>query len=204
MNVPGAIGAARDSSGTVTSQQLQQSRTIAAGQLRTTLVRQEEERASRTRAARASAVQQVQQATEAAREAREAARPDWVLPVEHFRLTAGFGDYGLWAHSHTGQDFACPIGTAIHAIGDGKIIFAGYDGAYGNKLVIQHPDGTVSWYAHMEAFVRTSGQVRAGDVIGKVGMTGNTTGPHVHLEIRPGGGAPVEPLAWLRNHGIKI
>ena len=62
--------------------------------------------------------------------------------------------------SHTGQDFAAPEGTPIHAVGDGKIIFAAYDGAYGNKIAIQHPDGTVTWYAHMSAFVRTSGTSR--------------------------------------------
>ena len=70
------------------------------------------------------------------------------------RLTAGFGDYGLWSSSHTGQDFAAPYGTTVHAVGDGKIIFAAYDGAYGNKIAIQHPDGTVTWYAHMSAFLQ--------------------------------------------------
>ena len=204
INVPGAIGAAREGGAGSTTTQLQQARTIAAGQLRTTLVRQEEERASRLRAAQDTAVEQVQEATEAARKAREAARPVWVLPVDSFRLTAGFGDYGLWAHSHTGQDFAAPTGTPIRAIGDGRIIFAGYDGAYGNKIVIEHPDGTVTWYAHMSSFVRTDGSVRAGDVIGRIGTTGNTTGPHLHLEVRPGGGEPVPPLTWLREHGVKL
>ena len=203
INVPGAIGAAREGK-SATAQQLRQARTIAAGQLRTTLVKQEQERASRVREARATAVRQVQQATDAARKAAEAARPTWVLPVAHFTLTAGFGDVGLWAHAHTGQDFAAPTGTPIMAIGDGKIIFAGWDGAYGNKIVIQHPDGTVTWYAHMSAFIKTSGAVKAGEVIGRVGSTGNTTGPHLHLEVRPGGGDPVPPLTWLRAHGVKV
>ena len=206
VNVPGAIGDARDSSATsaASQQQLQQARTLAAGQLRQTLVQQQEERASRLRAARTTMVQQVQVQVAKERKAREAARPKWVLPVDHFRLTAGFGDYGLWSSSHTGQDFACPEGTPIHAIGDGKIIFAAYDGAYGNKIAILHPDGTVTWYAHMSAFVQTSGTVQAGDVIGRVGTTGNTTGAHVHLEVRPHNGAPVPPLTWLRAHGVKV
>ena len=127
-----------------------------------------------------------------------------MLPVEHFRLTAGFGEYGLWASAHTGQDFAAPYGTPVHAIGDGKIIFAGYDGAYGNKIAIQHPDGTVSWYAHMSAFVVRSGQVKAGEVIGRIGTTGNTTGPHLHLEIRPNNGDPIDPLPWLRARHLKV
>lgn len=204
INVPGAIGAAHEGRGSATAQQLQQARTIAAGTLRTTLVQQEQQRASRVREARATAVRQVQEATEAARKAAEAARPDWVLPVASFRLTAGFGDVGLWASSHTGQDFAAPTGTPIMAIGDGKIIFAGWDGAYGNKIAVQHPDGTVTWYAHMSAFVKTSGAVKAGEVIGRIGSTGNTTGPHLHLEVRPGGGDPVPPLTWLRAHGVRV
>ena len=204
LNVPGAIGAARESGVSSSSQQLQQARTIAAGQLRQTLVSQQEQRASRLRDAQSTMVAQVQVAAEKERAAREAARPKWVIPVEHYRLTAGFGDVGLWASIHTGQDFAAPEGTPIHAVGDGKIIFAAYDGSYGNKIAILHPDGTVTWYAHMSAFVQTSGTVKAGDVIGRIGSTGNTTGPHLHLEVRPHNGGPVPPLTWLREHGVKV
>ena len=207
INVPGAIGDARESgAGTVDASpaRVQLAGSIAAGALRQTLVAQQEVRASRVRAARTSAVELLQEAEEKARKAREAARPKWVLPVGGFRLTAGFGDYGLWSSSHTGQDFAAPYGTPVHAIGDGTIVFAGYEGSYGNKIVIEHDDGTVSWYAHMSAFEQTSGPVKAGDVIGRVGSTGNSTGDHLHLEVRPRDANPVEPLAWLRAHGIKI
>jgi murein DD-endopeptidase MepM/ murein hydrolase activator NlpD len=203
-NVPGAIGAARvgtSSPGSTSSQQ--QAGAIAAGALRQTLVTQQEARASRARDAQATAVRLLQVAAEKDRKAREAARPKWVLPVDHYRLTAGFGEYGLWSSMHTGQDFAAPEGTPIHAVGDGKIIFAGYDGAYGNKIAIQHPDGTVTWYAHMSAFIRTSGTVKAGEVIGRIGSTGHTTGPHLHLEVRPHNGDPIPPLTWLREHGLK-
>jgi murein DD-endopeptidase MepM/ murein hydrolase activator NlpD len=205
LNVPGAIGAARDRGATSAAarQQLEQARTIAAGQLRQTLVTQQEQRASRLRAAQTTMVAQVQVAVEKERKAREAARPKWVLPVDHYRLTAGFGDYGLWSSAHTGQDFAAPEGTPVHAVGDGKIIFAGWDGAYGNKIAIQHPDGTVTWYAHLSAFLQSSGVVEAGDLIGRIGSTGNTTGPHLHLEVRPHNGAPIPPLTWLRQHGLK-
>ncbi len=205
LNVPGAIGDAREgSSSTQRSPQLQQARSVAASQLRQTLVTQQEQRATRTRTAFTSSVRELQAAEKKAREAREAARPKWVVPVHGYRLTAGFGDYGLWSHSHTGQDFAAPYGTTVHAVGDGKIIFASYDGAYGNKIVIQHPDGTVTWYAHMAEFLKTSGTVKAGEAIGRIGMTGNTTGPHLHLEVRPGDGAPVPPLTWLREHGVRV
>jgi murein DD-endopeptidase MepM/ murein hydrolase activator NlpD len=205
LNVPGAIGDAREgSSSSQSSPQLQQARSIAASQLRQTLVTQQEQRATRTRTAITSSVKELQAAEKKAREAREAARPKWVVPVLGYRLTAGFGDYGLWSHSHTGQDFAAPYGTTVHAVGDGKIIFASYDGAYGNKIAIEHPDGTVTWYAHMSEFLKTSGTVKAGEAIGRIGTTGNTTGPHLHLEVRPGNGAPVPPLTWLREHGVKV
>ena len=204
LNVPGAIGDAREGSSSQASPQLQQARTIAAGQLRQTLVNQQEQRASRVRNAMSSSVRELQQIAKKERAAREAARPKWVVPVNGYRLTAGFGDYGLWSSSHTGQDFAAPYGTTVHAVGDGTIVFAAYEGAYGNKIAIEHPDGTVTWYAHMDSFVRTSGTVQAGDVIGRVGMTGNTTGAHLHLEVRPHDGPPIPPLTWLRAHGVRV
>nr|MBA3233073.1 M23 family metallopeptidase [Propionibacteriales bacterium] len=131
------------------------------------------------------------------------ARTTWVLPISHYRLTAGFGDYGLWSQAHTGQDFAAPIGTPVRSAGAGTIIFAGYDGAYGYKIVVEHPDGLVTWYAHLSSFVRTTGPVRAGELIGRVGSTGNVTGPHLHFEVRPHDGAAVDPLPWLAAHHIK-
>jgi murein DD-endopeptidase MepM/ murein hydrolase activator NlpD len=153
------------------------------------------------REARAAA----KRAAEAAKAAAEAAKPDWVKPVLNFSLSAGFGESsGLWSHRHTGQDFAAPVGTPVRAIGDGKIISATWDGAYGRKIIVEHTDGTVSWYAHLSAFVQTSGAVRAGDVIGRVGSTGNSTGAHLHLEIRPDGGDPVPPIQWLARHGVRL
>ena len=208
MNVPDAIGDARQassSSATVAAQTPnQQQLSIAASQLRETLAAQQEERASRLRAARVSMVQAAQDAAEEARRRAEALRPKWVLPIEHFRLTAGFGEYGLWASAHTGQDFAAPSGTPVLAAGDGKIVSAGYDGAYGNKVVIRHEDGTETWYCHLGSFEQTDGTVKAGELIGRVGSTGHVTGPHLHLEVRPAGGDPVPPLTWLRRHGVRI
>lgn len=208
MNVPGAIGDARQASSSAPARSAaadsSQRVTISAVQLRDTLAEQQEERASRVRVAREEAVRLAQKSVKEARIAAEKARPKWVVPVLGYRLTAGFGDYGLWSSAHTGQDFAAPYGTPVRAIGDGKIIFASYDGAYGNKIVVEHTDGTVSWYAHMAAFLQTSGTVKAGDVIGRVGSTGNSTGDHLHLEVRPGDGNAVPPLTWLRQHGVKV
>jgi murein DD-endopeptidase MepM/ murein hydrolase activator NlpD len=207
MNVPGAIGDARQASSTSPAATTDAGATrvqISAVQLRTTLAKQQEERASRLRSAQAEAVRAAQKAAKEARIRAELMRPKWVLPVLGFRLTAGFGEYGLWSSAHTGQDFAAPSGTPVRTIGDGKIIFAGYDGAYGNKVVIEHEDGTLTWYAHLSSFERTSGTVKAGDVIGRVGSTGNSTGDHLHLEVHPGNGAPIPPLTWLRAKGVKI
>jgi murein DD-endopeptidase MepM/ murein hydrolase activator NlpD len=144
-------------------------------------------------------------AARAAARAAERARPKWVRPITSDRLTAGFGaSSGLWANRHTGQDFASPSGTPVRAVGDGVIISAGYDGAYGNKIVVRHADGTETWYAHLSTFERDSGSVKAGELIGRVGSTGNTTGSHLHFEVRPGGGEPVNPLGWLRTHGVRV
>jgi murein DD-endopeptidase MepM/ murein hydrolase activator NlpD len=128
----------------------------------------------------------------------------WVLPVSGYHLTAGFGEYsGLWSHYHTGLDFAAPSGTPIVAIANGVVTSVGYDGAYGNKTVITLEDGTELWFAHQTSYTVSEGQeVRAGDLIGYVGSTGNVTGPHLHLEVRPGAGDPVDPYQALVVHGL--
>ena len=127
----------------------------------------------------------------------------WVLPLSGYRLTAEFGDYGLWSSYHTGLDFAAPTGTSIRAVANGVVTSAGYDGAYGNKTVITLDDGTELWFCHQTTFLVSAGQeVRAGETIGTVGSTGNVTGPHLHLEVRPGGGDPVDPYQALSVHGV--
>jgi murein DD-endopeptidase MepM/ murein hydrolase activator NlpD len=127
----------------------------------------------------------------------------WRLPVIGYRLTATFGQYGLWSSYHTGLDFAAPSGTPIYAIANGVITSASYDGSYGNKTVQTLDDGTELWYCHQTSYTVSSGEtVRAGDLIGYVGSTGHVTGPHLHLEVRPGGGDPVDPYTALVVHGI--
>jgi murein DD-endopeptidase MepM/ murein hydrolase activator NlpD len=127
-----------------------------------------------------------------------------VLPVHTYVLTARFGQAGgRWARTHTGLDFAAPIGTPIHSVMAGKVIFAAFAGAYGRQVQVRHYDGTVTSYSHMSAFSVSVGQVvRAGSQVGAVGITGNTTGPHVHFEVHPHGGGPVDPEPWLRAHGL--
>jgi murein DD-endopeptidase MepM/ murein hydrolase activator NlpD len=129
----------------------------------------------------------------------------WQLPLTSYRLTATFGEYGLWSSYHTGLDFAADTGTPIMAIARGVVTSTGYDGAYGNKTVITLEDGTELWFAHQTSmYVSVGEEVDAGDVIGSVGSTGNVTGPHLHLEVRPGGGDPVDPYAALVANGVSL
>ncbi|WP_418062325.1 peptidoglycan DD-metalloendopeptidase family protein [Pimelobacter simplex] len=159
--------------------------------------------AERSAEERTSALGNLAQAAE--KEAAEIALNRWVLPVDPsvYRLTARYGEYGLWSSYHTGLDFAAPTGTPIRAVTNGVVTSASFDGAYGNKTVITLDDGTELWFCHQSAFaVSTGDKVRAGELIGYVGGTGHVTGPHLHLEVRPGGGDPVDPDAALRQHGV--
>jgi murein DD-endopeptidase MepM/ murein hydrolase activator NlpD len=139
--------------------------------------------------------------------AKRFAADAWQLPIPGgvYRLTARFGQCsGLWAHCHTGLDFAAPSGTPIHAVANGTISETGWAGAYGNRTVMTLEDGTELWYCHQsEIGVRVGQPVVSGQVIGLVGSTGNTTGPHLHLEVRPGGGDPVDPEDALIAHGVR-
>jgi murein DD-endopeptidase MepM/ murein hydrolase activator NlpD len=138
--------------------------------------------------------------------AAEVAKNAWQLPIQLgvYHLTSRFGECsGLWSHCHTGLDFAAPSGTPIHAIANGVVVSASYDGAYGNKTVVLLDDGTELWYAHQTAFAVHVGEtVVGGQLIGYVGSTGNTTGPHVHIEVRPGAGDPVDPYTAFIAHGV--
>jgi murein DD-endopeptidase MepM/ murein hydrolase activator NlpD len=129
----------------------------------------------------------------------------WHLPTRGYHLTARFGQAGgHWVSNHTGLDFAAPSGTPIFAVASGVITETGWAGSYGNRTVETLPDGTELWYAHQsEIGVKPGQRVLGGQTIGAVGSTGNTTGPHVHLEVRPGGGDPVDPYQALIVHGVK-
>lgn len=127
----------------------------------------------------------------------------WELPLSGYRLTATFGEYGLWSSHHTGLDFAAPTGTEIRAVANGVITDTGLDGAYGNKTVLTLDDGTEIWFCHQTTIeVSVGDAVRAGERIGTVGSTGNVTGPHLHLEVRPGAGDPVDPYSALVVNGV--
>ena len=127
----------------------------------------------------------------------------WVLPLASYGITATFGQYGLWASYHTGLDFNANSGDQIFSVANGTVTETGYDGAYGNKTVVTLDDGTEIWYCHQTSiYVSVGDRVNGSEVIGTVGATGNVTGSHLHLEVRPGGGGPVDPFGAFVDHGI--
>lgn len=108
---------------------------------------------------------------------------------------------------HTGIDFPVATGTTVKAVSGGQVVSAGWAGAYGYQVVIRHTDGRYSQYAHLSALsVKTGAAVSGGQRIGRSGATGNVTGPHLHFEMRtgPGYGTDIDPLRYLRAHGVSI
>ncbi|GGY44473.1 hypothetical protein GCM10010363_26770 [Streptomyces omiyaensis] len=137
----------------------------------------------------------------------------WVKPVTSYTLSASYNQGGaMWAHKHSGQDFAVPTGTPVKAAGAGTVVKAGPNGggdgpAYGNAIVVKHANGTYSQYAHLSKIKVHIGQkVAAGQQIALSGNTGNSSGPHLHFEIRttPNYGSSVNPAAFLRTHGVSL
>ncbi|MET9951886.1 M23 family metallopeptidase [Streptomyces sp. NPDC006339] len=136
------------------------------------------------------------------------ATPGWTAPVSSYVFTGSYGQRGSWSKGyHTGQDFAVPSGTTVRAVGPGRVVRTGYSGSYGYEVVIRHPDGRYSQYAHLSRIDVSVGQsVAAGRRIALSGATGRVTGPHLHFEVRttPYFGSDVPPLAYLRAHGVRV
>jgi murein DD-endopeptidase MepM/ murein hydrolase activator NlpD len=112
-------------------------------------------------------------------------------------LTSGFGP--RWGRMHKGIDIANSVGTPIFAAGPGVIVSAGYNnGGYGYMVEVQHPDRSITRYAHnSRILVQVGQQVNQGQQISLMGNTGHSTGPHCHFEVHPGGQAAVNPIAFL-------
>ncbi|GGX78961.1 M23 family metallopeptidase [Streptomyces fructofermentans] len=132
----------------------------------------------------------------------------WVAPVETYRLSAGFGSGGdRWASRHTGQDFAVDIGTPVRSAGEGRVVKVSCGGAFGIEVVVRHPGGYYTQYAHLAAVTVDQGdRVTAGQWIGQSGTTGNSTGPHLHFEVRltPQLGSGVDPREWMAERGVTL
>ncbi|WP_445524968.1 M23 family metallopeptidase [Streptomyces cyslabdanicus] len=170
----------------------------------------EEAEAKATAAKQKAEEEAKQKAEEAKRKAEEARLAElakqYTLPTSSYTITSTFGQAGsMWSSGyHTGLDFAAPTGTLLKAIHTGTITEAGWAGAYGYRTILTLDDGTELWYCHQSSInVSVGQQVNTGDVIGRVGATGNVTGPHLHLEVHPGGDATgIDPAGWLRDKGL--
>ncbi|MFI7408030.1 M23 family metallopeptidase [Streptomyces sp. NPDC049627] len=164
----------------------------------------EKEAEAKAAAAKAEAEEEARKKAEAERLAELAKQ--YTLPTSSYTITSTFGQAGAYWSSgyHTGLDFAAPTGTLIKAIHSGTVTFAGWDGSYGYKTEITLDDGTELWFAHQSSISVSVGQkVNTGDVIGRVGATGNVTGAHLHLEVHPDGNANgIDPMAWLQSKGL--
>lgn len=113
----------------------------------------------------------------------------WISSEFGWRVLGGSRDF------HKGIDLAAAMGTPVYAIKDGVCTVSGHDASYGNCVSIDHGDGLMTRYAHMSVVAVTDGQsVTAGEIIGYVGSTGNSTGPHLHFEVRQNG-TPIDPLS---------
>jgi hypothetical protein len=118
---------------------------------------------------------------------------DW--PV-HARISSPFGPRG--DGFHPGLDLAASFGTPIHAARSGTVVFAGWDDGYGKVVVLRHGYGVTTWYAHQSRIqVHAGERVGPGRVLGRVGQTGEATGPHLHFEVRVRGAA-VDPRPAMR------
>ncbi|MGV4986951.1 M23 family metallopeptidase [Streptomyces sp. NPDC001709] len=164
----------------------------------------EKDAAAKAAAAKQKAEADAKKAAEAKRLAELAKQ--YTLPVVSYTITGTFGQPGaMWSSGyHTGLDFAAPTGTLIKAVHGGTVTQAGWAGAYGYRTVLTLDDGTELWFCHQSSINVSVGQkVSTGDVIGRVGATGNVTGPHLHLEVHPNGQAgAIDPAPWLRDKGL--
>ncbi|MFF0595779.1 M23 family metallopeptidase [Streptomyces antibioticus] len=143
----------------------------------------------------------------AEKKARATAR-SWTAPTRDYWLSAGYAASGArWAHRHTGQDFAVRTGTPVYAVGPGTVRATTCGDGFGNQVVVRHPDGYFTQYAHLSRIdVRAGKRVKAGQRLGLSGATGNVTGPHLHFEVRitPYLGSSVPPLPWLRRKDVRV
>ena len=171
----------------------QQSIILEKEQAEAALIAAEKQSQERTR--------QEQARKEAVASKKELARQLGVItePIEsNYQLSARYGQRGgIWSGGwHTGLDFRVKTGTAVVAAANGTIISSGWDGSYGYRIQIDHGSGYITTYNHLSKIIYSSGEVAAGQEIGKSGTSGNTTGPHLHFEVTKDGEF-INPSKWL-------
>ena len=165
-----------------------------------TSIREDEEKAEAERKRKEAEERAAREAAERERLARM-----FTKPLDSYQVSAQYGVRGwMWARGyHTGLDLTAAYGSPVKAVHSGTVTSAGWDGAYGNKVEITHPDGTKTWYAHMSSIAVGAGQVTTGQTIGYVGSTGNSYGNHLHLEVHSPGGE-INPYTWLQGKGVTL
>ncbi|WP_406331974.1 M23 family metallopeptidase [Streptomyces sp. NBC_00203] len=200
--VAGAAETSLVSTGTVTAANAVQTQAAAQAKAAAT--------AKTAAAAKAAAAKE---AVATAAKAAAAKAASWVDPVKKYTLSASFNQAGsMWQSTHSGQDFAVPSGTEVVAAHGGTVVKTGGNGAgdgpaYGNAIVIKHGNGTYSQYAHLSRIDVKVGQIVAtGQHIALSGNTGNSSGPHLHFEIRTTAnyGSAIDPVAFLRTKGVTV
>ncbi|MGW4367665.1 M23 family metallopeptidase [Nocardia takedensis] len=128
--------------------------------------------------------------------------PAAVRPVAG-AISSGFGS--RWGEFHYGLDFADRLGAPIHSVSNGTVIEAGPASGFGLWVRVLQDDGTTAVYGHVNDMLVSAGQkVRAGDVIATVGNRGQSTGPHLHLEIWDQGGSKIDPMPYLAARGVPM
>ncbi|MFD0207254.1 MULTISPECIES: M23 family metallopeptidase [Saccharothrix] len=144
--------------------------------------------------------QQITETREA--EEAEARRPKFARPAAGL-FTSGWG--GRWGEMHYGIDIAGPIGTPILSAADGVVIEAGSASGFGLWVKVEHADGSVTVYGHVDSYsVRKGQRVLAGEQIARMGNRGFSTGPHLHFEVWNPDGKKINPLSWLNSKGISV
>ncbi|WAZ23242.1 M23 family metallopeptidase [Streptomyces cinnabarinus] len=164
-------------------------------------------------AAKTAATAKTATAAKTAKAAKAKKAVSWVKPVKKYTKSASFAQNGaMWQSTHSGQDFAVASGTQVYAAHGGTVVKAGGNGAgdgpaYGNAVVIKHGNGTYSQYAHLSKIQVKVGQlVKTGQKVALSGNTGNSSGPHLHFEIRTTAnyGSAVDPVSFLRAKGLSL
>lgn len=168
-----------------------------------------QEAAAKRAAQQAAATEQATRTEQPAAPA-EAAEAAKAAPAEQPAAVSPLPGYTVdtpaatpWEQLRTGVEISAPAHTPVRAITAGAVSSAGWSGRYGYRVIQTLPDGTELWYCHLASISATGGELAPGAVLGQVGATGSrATGPRLHLEVRPGGGAPDDALAWLQAHGL--
>ncbi|NJQ14393.1 transglycosylase family protein [Streptomyces bohaiensis] len=168
----------------------------------------EERRKAAEKAAAEKAAAEKAAAEKASRAAERAATAAYTSPVAGGTGTSYRATGSSWSQGyHTGVDFPVGMGTSVRSVTNGTVVAAGWAGSFGYEVIVRHNDGRFSQYAHLSAISVSVGQkVTTGQQVGRVGSTGNSSGPHLHFEIRTaqGFGSDIDPVGYLRSNGVPL